>query len=121
MAGLYSTNARDGSGIQNRATGSPFVNPVATVVPTGTPGDPNNAAWAQVSCSDGSLTDIYNSAAQQWNESGAAAAYADVQQNFEASGATSFSDYLANSFNARPAMSCEVRAHQKQMSVSWRG
>ena len=43
--------------------------------PQGTPGSPLNPAWADVSCSYGSLPSIHNNPWLQWNDSGAEAAW----------------------------------------------
>ncbi|KAK3708922.1 hypothetical protein LTR37_011252 [Vermiconidia calcicola] len=47
---------------------------VATSVPTGTPGDANNEAWADIACDFGSLELINNNPQDQWNDAGASAA-----------------------------------------------
>ena len=41
----------------------------STKLPEPTPGSADNAAWAGVQCSDGSLDDIFNAPEDQWNDS----------------------------------------------------
>lgn len=50
IAGLYHTHGRDGQETYYCATGGDYLTapPMSTAVATGTPGDPDNAAWAEV-------------------------------------------------------------------------
>lgn len=81
---------------------------VSVSIPTGTPGDPNNEAWAQVKCDYGSLVSNLNNPLQQWNDSSASAAYADAVEAFKLDNkGVGFAAFISDFFHARPGTGCD--------------
>lgn len=108
---IFTSIGNDGVSSAYCATATAYTSgAIETAIETGTPGDPNNEQWAEISCSYGSLTSIFNNPYEQWNDSGASAAFADVKAKWEMEGRAkaSFPDYVADFFHTRPDISCEV-------------
>lgn len=81
---------------------------VSLSIPTGTPGDPNNEAWAQVKCDYGSPISNLNNPLQQWNDSSASAAYADAVEAFKLDNkGVGFAAFISDFFHARPGTGCD--------------
>ena len=58
----------------------------STSIPSDTPGEPDNAAWAKIQCDDGSFTSSLNNPYESWNDSAADAAWSDAVDAFNIDG-----------------------------------
>lgn len=75
--------------------------PIGTVVPTGTHGDGENAAWQQVACDFGSLVEDDGMEQERWNDARATAAWEQLMTNWQAEGKPEdFSNYAVSALLA---------------------
>ncbi|KAK3716338.1 hypothetical protein LTR37_006488 [Vermiconidia calcicola] len=115
VAAVYTSVGDDGADTMYCATATVTsgATAVATSVSTGTAGDANNEAWADIACDFGSLESINNNPQDQWNDAGAAAAWDTVVEKWnnevdEAIKAKGFSTYVGDYFHARPNLACQT-------------